>query len=155
MCGRHADVLALVIIFHLELSDNYDTDPRTEMFSGLGPARITNRGVVVIVIYLCVCSICAGMWGMAKYCEYCTHKKAQRQLLSTRQLQRQMTARRTLETPSSASVEAGLKNRGADVASHAAVDVGAEHESGPSEAGPCELASPPRAHSRARSKWEL
>lgn len=43
-------VLSLLVLFNLELSDEYQ-QPNTPMFDGLGPAAINERGVVALVAY--------------------------------------------------------------------------------------------------------
>lgn len=46
--------LALILVFNLELSDDYDVDD-SQMFDGIGPARIHPHGIVLSVVYSLIC----------------------------------------------------------------------------------------------------
>ena len=44
--------LSLIVIFNIELYDHYFDDPTVPMFSGIGPMRLTTKGVVLLVLYI-------------------------------------------------------------------------------------------------------
>ena len=50
-------VLSLIIVFNLDLSDNYDTDAAAPMFQGLPPnLGIFTRGIAMLVVYV-LCAV--------------------------------------------------------------------------------------------------
>jgi hypothetical protein len=60
-------VFCLLAIFHLDLTDDYETDPTSEMFNGLGPRQLSDRGVKSVLVYFCVIVTCA-------LCGYIMHR---------------------------------------------------------------------------------
>jgi hypothetical protein len=56
--------MALLIIFNLELSDNYGEN--SPMFQGLGPARLSAHGTRLLVFYILGCAFCLLMWYVMK-----------------------------------------------------------------------------------------
>jgi len=44
--------LTLILVFNLDLTDKYAVDPTAPMFSGLGPASLSDSGVAYLCLYL-------------------------------------------------------------------------------------------------------
>lgn len=56
-------LLALIIVFNLELSDNYDeAGAGSVMFKGLGPAKVSDTGVALIVVYVVTTIVIGASW---------------------------------------------------------------------------------------------
>lgn len=59
--------LTLLLVFNLDLSDNYLTDASAPMFNGMGPAAIRpDRGVAMLTSYCIIAFVCFGMYVFMK-----------------------------------------------------------------------------------------
>jgi len=58
-------IIALVVVFNLELTDDYGSARSATMFQGLGPARITSEGWKFILYICAYFAFSFGMWALA------------------------------------------------------------------------------------------
>ena len=54
--------LAMMVIFSIDMTDEYDSDVNVPMFSGFGPVKLPSAGIVAIIVYLVGAGLVITAW---------------------------------------------------------------------------------------------
>ena len=86
--------LSLIVIFHLELSDQY-TKAEVETFTGFGGVHLNARGTILIIVYILICIVSFVGWMNLRQRTAAEYAAEQTKL---REAARRVTARASMST---------------------------------------------------------